>query len=101
MIRHAPAAYRAEEDSVERLQAIEAILGNVPAVREVILRAPGKVLDLEAQVAVASCHCGKHVEPRMDHLGTDAIASDCGEPVAAHVRAAGRGLLAEIQAFGA
>ena len=78
------AAHRAEEDRVEALQLLQAALGNVVPVLQVELRAPGEMLDLEGEAAVALREGFERLEARGDDFGADAVPGDAGELVFAH-----------------
>jgi hypothetical protein len=84
MVGHVGRADRAEENGVERPQPLESALGNVMPVLEVVVAAPGEVLDVEPESALFLRERIQHLESGCDHLDADAVAGNGGNPVFAH-----------------
>ena len=83
MVGHLLAADGAEEDGVELAQLLEAALGDVVPVLQVVVGAPREALHLEPEVAARRDRL-EHLQPGGDHLGPDAVARDGRDAVGAH-----------------
>ncbi len=74
----------AEIDGVEAAQGREPVLRHHPAVFAVVVRAPGKGLDRQAEAAVARLDHAQNFEPSGDNLLADAVRRDGGNPKFTH-----------------
>ena len=83
MVGHLLAADRSEEDGVELAQLLEPALGDVMAMLQVVVGAPGKALYLEAEIG-ARCDRLEHLQAGRDDLDADAVAGDGRDAVGAH-----------------
>ena len=84
VIGHIGRTHRAEEYGIESFEFVETTGGNVVAVLEVVVAAPGEMLDVELEPAVAAPEPVQHFESGGNHFGADAIAGDGGNPIGAH-----------------
>src|SRR5438045_3133964 len=76
VIGHVRRAHRAEEDGIERLQALESPVRYVLAGLLEALRAPVEVLELEPETVRRAL---QHLDARRDYLVADAIAGNRGD----------------------
>ena len=83
VVLQARIADRAEEDRVERAQPVERVLRHHPAVREVVLRPPGKMLPREAKSEPLRRRF-QRPDRRRNHLAPDPVAGDDRHPIRFH-----------------
>jgi len=81
VVGHVGRADRAKEDGIERLQALEAALGDVPAGLLEALGAPVEVLELEVEAGRRTL---EHLDARRDHFVADTIAGNGRDSVGVH-----------------
>ncbi len=77
-------AHGAEEDRVATFQALQPVLRHHAAVLSVVVGAPGKMFDLEAEAAIARLERGEHAEPGGDDFFADAVGGNGGDSILAH-----------------